>query len=38
MNKHTVTVIAVAVTISLGLLGWYALIGYVVTITGSTAG
>lgn len=38
MNKHTVTVIAAAVVISLGLLGWYTLLGYVVTITGSTAG
>jgi hypothetical protein len=35
VNKHTVTVIAAAIVISLGLLGWYALVGYVVTITGS---
>jgi hypothetical protein len=35
VNKHTVTVIAAAVVISLGVLGWYALAGYVVTITGS---
>jgi hypothetical protein len=38
MNKHTVTVIAAAIVISLALLGWYALVGYVVTTTGSTAG
>jgi hypothetical protein len=37
VNKHTVTVIAAAIVISLALLGWYALVGYVVTITGSTA-
>ncbi len=36
MNRHTV--IAAAVVISLALLGWYVLVGYVVTITGSTAG
>jgi hypothetical protein len=37
VNKHTTTVIAAAIVISLALLGWYALVGYVVTITGSGA-
>jgi hypothetical protein len=33
VNKHTVTVvIAAAIVISLSVLGWYALVGYVVTI------
>lgn len=36
VKRHTV--IAAAVVISLALLGWYVLVGYVVTITGSTAG
>lgn len=38
MDKHTVTVIAAAVFSIVALLGWYALIAYVVTATGSTSG